>query len=161
PDYEHHNFLLRMQREFNDKLTLSTDVVYAKQANTLQISRGTVTANVYGPGSAPTGGAGQINPFFQGPPGATSEAIRFDADQLFGPGARNAAGAESLFATFNLEYKLPGDWRATLGSTIGRDDSRLRVEGTLCASCALLALNGTTNSSGNITTPSVPGTTTA
>src|SRR4030095_11378451 len=109
----------------------------------------------------PAVGAGQINPFFAGPAGVNSETVRFQADEMFGPGAQFIGGAESLFGTFTLDYDIGADWRAVFGATIGQDDSRQKREGALCASCALLALNGTTNSAANITTPSVPGTTTA
>ena len=116
---------------------------------------------MFGPGSTPAGGAGQINPFFAGPAGVNAETVRFQADELFGPGAQFVGGAESLFGTFQADYDLGGDWRAVFGSTIGQDDSRQKREGALCVSCALLALNGTTNTGGNPATPSVPGTTTA
>ena len=48
----------------------------------------------------------------------------------------------------------------TLGGVSGSTDSRSQSIGALCGSCALLALNGTTNGSGSLTTVSVPGTTT-
>ena len=115
---------------------------------------------VSGPAALRPGGAGQINPFFAGPPGVNSETVRFQADELFGPGAEFTGGAESLFGTFNADFRFGGEWRANVGATIGQDDSRQRRDGALCVSCALLALNGTTNSGANITTPSVPGTTT-
>ena len=76
------------------------------------INRGSVTATVFGPGSAPAGGAGQINPFFAGPAGVNAETVRFQADELFGPGAQFVGGAESLFGTFKADYDLGADWRA-------------------------------------------------
>jgi iron complex outermembrane receptor protein len=161
PKDDRHNVLVKLERELSDSLLLSADLVYAKQTNTAQIARGSVTANVFGPGSTPAGGAGQINPFFQGPAGVSAETVRFQADDLFGPGARLTGGAESIFGTFSLDYQMSGTWHAALGATIGEDNSRQRRDGALCVSCALLALNGTTNTGGNPTTPSVPGTTTA
>ena len=160
PKDDRHNLLLRLERDLSDTLKLSGDLVYAQQKNTAAINRGSVTATVYGAGSAPAGGAGQINPYFAGPAGVNTSTVRFQADELFGPGATNTGGAESLFATFNARLRFGNDWQADFGATVGTDDSRLRRDGALCASCALLALNGTTNSGGNITTPSVPGTTT-
>jgi iron complex outermembrane receptor protein len=161
PRDERHNLLLKLEREVNDRLLLTSDFVYSKQTNTALINRGSVTATVWGPGSTPPGGAGQINPFFKGPAGVNAETVRFQADELFGPGATLTGGAESLFGTVGLEYRIGSSWRASLGSTIGEDNSRQRRDGALCVSCALLALNGTTNTGGNPTTPSVPGTTTA
>src|SRR5262249_25830928 len=99
--------------------------------------------------------------FCQGPTGVNAETVRFQADQLFGPGAHQTGGAESLFGTIGLDAQLKGTWHASLGATLGEDNSRLRRDGALCVSCALLALNGTTNTGGSTTAPSVPGTTTA
>jgi iron complex outermembrane receptor protein len=161
PEDDRHNVLIKLEREISDKVVLTSDLVYSKETNVAQINRGSVTATVWGPGSTPAGGAGQINPFFQGPAGVNVETVRFQADDLFGPGAKQTAGAESIFGTFALDAQLKGTWRATLGATLGEDNSRLRRDGALCVSCALLALNGTTNTGGNTTSPSVPGTSTA
>ena len=158
---DRHNIMLKLEKQLSANLILTTDLVYARQRNVSRINRGSVTATVFGPGSTPAGGAGQINPFFTGPAGVNAETVRFQADELFGPGARLLGGAESLFGTFGAEYSLGEEWRLTFGATLGRDDSRQRRDGALCASCALLALNGTTNAGGNTATPSVPGTTTA
>jgi iron complex outermembrane recepter protein len=160
PEDDRHNLMLKLERDINDSLTLTADFIYARQRNVTNINRGSVTATVFGAGSAPAGGAGQINPFFAGPAGVNTETVRFQADEMFGPGAQFTGGAESLFGTFTLDYDIGADWRAVFGSTIGQDDSRQKREGALCVSCALLALNGTTNTGGNPTTPSVPGTTT-
>jgi iron complex outermembrane receptor protein len=161
PKDDRHNVLIRLEREVSEDLLLSADFVYAKQTNVALINRGSVTASVFGSGSTPAGGAGQINPFFKGPGGVNAETVRFQADDLFGPGAKLTGGAESIFGTFGLEYQLKGTWRAAFGATIGEDNSRQRRDGALCVSCALLALNGTTNTGGNTTAPSVPGTSTA
>jgi iron complex outermembrane recepter protein len=160
PADDRHNLLLKLEKRMTENLTLTADVVYARQRNVTAVNRGAVTATVFGPGSAPVGGAGQINPFFAGPAGVTTETVRFQADELFGPGAKFTGGAESLFTAFNAEFRFGEEWRANIGTTIGKDDSRQRRDGALCASCALLALNGTTNAAASITTPSVPGTTT-
>jgi len=160
PEDIRHSVLAKLTHSFGDRITGSADIVYSKEQNTAAISRGAVTATVYGPGSSPPGGAGQIDPFFQGPPGVSTETIRFDADNLLGPGAANRAGAETFMVTAGADAQLWGDWVASLGTTIGKNDSSLEVDGALCTSCAFLALNGTTNSGGNPTTPSVPGTTT-
>ncbi len=161
PEDIRHTLLVKATHEVNDRLSLNLDVVYSNEANTAQISRGTLTATAYGPGSTPTGGAGQINPFFQGPPGVTSETVYFDADNLLGRGAENQAGAKTFMVTPNVQLQLGGDWLGTLGATIGQNQSTLQTVGALCTSCANLALNGTTNASGSPTIPSIAGTTTA
>jgi iron complex outermembrane recepter protein len=161
PEDIRHTLLVKATHEVSDRLSLNFDLVYSNEANTAQIDRGTLTAVAYGPGSTPPGGAGQINPFFQGPPGATSETVYFDADNLLGRGAENQAGAKTFMVTPNAQLQLGGDWLGTLGATIGQNQSTLQTVGALCTSCANLALNGTTNASGNPLTPSIAGTTTA
>ena len=160
PEDIRHTLLVKATHEVNDRVSLNLDVVYSNEANTAQISRGTVIATAYGPGSTPPGGAGQINPFFQGPPGVTSELVSFDANNLLGHGAENQAGAKTFMVTPNAQMQLGGDWVGTLGATIGQNQSTYETVGALCTSCANLGLNGTTNSSGNPLTPSIAGTTT-
>jgi iron complex outermembrane receptor protein len=160
PEDIRHTLLLKATHEVNDRLSLNLDVVYSNEANTAQISRGTLIATAYGPGSTPPGGAGQINPFFQGPPGVTSELVSFDANNLLGPGAETQAGAKTFMVTPNAQLQLGGDWVGTLGATIGQNQSTYETVGALCTSCANLGLNGTTNSAGNPLTPSIAGTTT-
>jgi iron complex outermembrane receptor protein len=160
PEDIRHTLLVKATHEVSDRLSLNLDVVYSNEANTAQISRGTLIATAYGPGSTPPGGAGQINPFFQGPPGVTSELVSFDANNLLGRGAENQAGAKTFMVTPNAQLQLGGDWLGTLGATIGQNQSTYETVGALCTSCANLGLNGTTNSSGNPLTPSIAGTTT-
>ena len=160
PEDIRHTLLVKATHEVNDRVSLNLDVVYSNEANTAQISRGTLIATAYGPGSTPPGGAGQINPFFQGPPGVTSELVSFDANNLLGRGAENQAGAKTFMVTPNAQMQLGGDWVGTLGATIGQNQSTYETVGALCTSCANLGLNGTTNSSGNPLTPSIAGTTT-
>ncbi|MDB6009304.1 MAG: TonB-dependent receptor-like protein [Gammaproteobacteria bacterium] len=160
PEDIRHTLLVKATHEVSDRLSLNLDVVYSNEANTAQISRGTLIATAYGPGSTPPGGAGQINPFFQGPPGVTSELVSFDANNLLGRGAENQAGAKTFMVTPNAQLQLGGDWVGTLGATIGQNQSTYETVGVLCTSCANLGLNGTTNSSGNPLTPSIAGTTT-
>jgi iron complex outermembrane receptor protein len=161
PEDVRNSVLIKVTHEVSDRISLDGDLVYSDEANTAQISRGSLSTTVYGPGSTPPGGAGQINPFFQGPAGATSETVGFDANNLLGPGAENQAGAKTLMASGNGRLQLWGDWLGTAGVTFGRSQSTLYQVGQLCTSCANLALNGTTNASGSPTAPSIAGTTTA
>jgi iron complex outermembrane recepter protein len=161
PEDVRNSVLVKITHELNDRVSLAGNFVYSSEANTARISRGTLTTTVYGPGSTPPGSVGQINPFFQGPAGATSETVGFDANNLLGRGAENQAGAKTLMGGGNASVQLFGDWQATAGVTFGSNQSTLYQVGQLCTSCANLALNGTTNASGNPTTPSIAGTTTA
>ena len=159
PSEKRDSVLVKLTQEVTDRLTVNGDVVYSNRTDVQKLTRGTIQATIFGPGSA---NVSQINPFFQGIPGnpATAESVRFDADQLLGPGARTDSGEQNFFVSGNAEYKLNDNWRFTAGGTVGASDSTLFTHGQLCGSCALLALNGTTNGGGSLTAVSVPGTST-
>lgn len=152
--------MVKITHAVGEDFIASGDLVYSNEYYHQALGRGGVNATVYGPGSTPPGGAGQINPFFQGPPGATSETVEFNGDNLLGPGAAQTGGIKTLMGDVRLTWQLPHDWEAVLASTVGQTHNTYDVNGTLCASCAYLALNGTTNSAGNPLTPSISGTTT-
>jgi iron complex outermembrane receptor protein len=158
PSEQRNNVMVKVRQEFGDKLTVTANVIYSDREDKAAISRGTLTATVYGPGAAVA--PGQINPFFQSVAGANTETVRFDADQLLGPGAFNYSGAEDFNAIVTAEYKIDDNWRLTFVEDAGQDTSRYQQVGALCVSCAYLGLNGTTNGAGNLTIPSIPGTTT-
>ena len=145
----------KFRQSLGSKLTTSLDFVFGNRTDQSVVSRGNVTATVYGAGS-------QANPFFVAPPGTgvAKETVRWDADALLGPGAQTQNGAENGYVNFNAEYELAGDWRLTLLTLIGKDHSYTYNQGQLCASCAYEALNGTTSGSGDTTIPSIPGTST-
>jgi iron complex outermembrane receptor protein len=153
-----HNGMLKLEQDIGDKLTIGLDVVYSRVTNRQQTSRGTITSTVSRTGA-------QANPFYVNPPGVLpgtaagdKQTIRFNADDLLGPGAYNDNNATDYYGALNLEYKLDGNFRITALGLYGREDSFVGNKGQICASCANLALNGTTNSSGSLTTPSIPGT---
>jgi iron complex outermembrane receptor protein len=152
--------MAKVTQEIGDNLTLSGDMVYSDRNNLTRDSRGTVQATIFGPGNAAAVTSGQVNPFFQAPAGstATSESIRFDANELFGPGAKTESGEETAYFHGSGEYKLGENWRATLGGTYGFNNSFTYQTGGINASATLLALNGTTNGGGSLTTPSINGT---
>ncbi|PZU07552.1 TonB-dependent receptor [Sphingomonas sp.] len=147
------NGMIRITQEVGDRLTLSADAVYSNRVNRQNVTRGSVTATVFNSGS-------QANPFYVGVPGstATSETIRFNADELLGSGAYIEGRAEDFYAHGTAEYKVDDNWRVTLGATFGFDNSAQQNFGQICTSCAYLALNGTTNGTGSLTAASVPST---
>ncbi len=159
PSEKRHAMMAKVEQEFGDRLTLSTDVVYSIRRNVQNISRGSVTARVFGPGNA---NASQINPFYVFPTGvtATSGLVRFNADELLGPGAKAYSEAETFYATGNIQYRLSDSWRLSGMVMAGVNTSSITNIGQLCTSCALLALNGTTNTNGVLTQPSIIGTNT-
>lgn len=159
PAETRHSMLVKIQQDVGDRLSLTGDVVYSKRDNQAKTTRGNVTATIFGPGS---GKGGQINPFYVFPTGsvATTETVRFQGDDLLGPGAHIDSGEETFYVSGGAEFRINDNWRATLGGVVGNSQSRQQILGALCTSCALLALNGTTNGGGNLTTPSIPGTST-
>lgn len=153
PSETRHRILARVEQEVGENLTIDMDMIYATRRDHRDLSRGTVTATVFQTGA-------QANPFYVNPPGvtATSQTIRFDANDLLGPGAYQNDGATTFLANASARYKLGSNFVVTLTGVVGRDHSYQNVEGQICGSCANLALNGTTNTSGSTTAVSVPGT---
>lgn len=148
------NAMLKIRQNINSDLDVGLDIVYSHVTNTSQTPRGTLTTTVYQSGP-------QANPFYVNPPGvtATSQTVRFDADQLLGPGgAQTYNNADDYYVTGNFEYRLGGDFRITGLALEGGEQSYVGNTGLLCGSCANLALNGTTNGGGSLTLPSIPGT---
>lgn len=157
PSEKRYSAMGKVTQDVTDKLTVSADAVYSNRRNLTRESRGTIQSTIFGPGAASTS---QINPFFVAPAGstATSESVRFDANQLFGPGAQTKAGEEAYFINGSAQYNITDNWRATLGGTAGATESFTLQTGVLNSSAANLALNGTTNGGGSLTAVSIPGT---
>jgi iron complex outermembrane receptor protein len=152
PAEQRNNAMLKFTKAIGADLDVGVDVVVSSVTNNTATARGTLTATVYGPGSTPPGGAGQINPFYTNPPGvtATSQTVRFDSDALLGPGGANSFNNNNdYYISGTFEYRLPHDFRVSGLSLFGGENSYVGNTGELCVSCAYLALNGTPNGSGN------------
>lgn len=149
------NGMMKFEKNIGDDLTLGVDAVYSDRIDKRPIARGTLTATAFSTGS-------QANPFYTNPAGytgtAASQTVRWDADALLGPGASSLDDAKDMYIDATLDYRIAGDWHLTALALYGSEDNNVASYGALCGSCANLALNGTTNSSGSLTTPSVPGT---
>jgi iron complex outermembrane receptor protein len=153
-----YNTMFRAKQDIGDKITISGDFIYSSRETLTPLARGTIQATVFGTGA-------QANPFYTNPPGvaagtaaAASQTIRYDANQLLGPGAYIKNTAPVWTGTLNAEYRITDSWRINAMFLEGQDRTAQVSVGTLCQSCATLALNGTTNTSGSQTTV-VPGTT--
>ena len=158
-----HTGYVKIQQEVGDRLTLVADFNYSKRKNLQAVGRGGITARVFQTDAAnsagdPTGAIIQANPFYINPPGQTgaTQTIRWNADQLLGPGATSQNSAQTWFATANAEYRLGENFHVTALGMIGQDETLALTKGTLCSACALLALNGTTNATG-VANQSNPG----
>jgi iron complex outermembrane receptor protein len=161
------NGMLKVGYDLSDRFKLTGDVVISDRHSKNPVSRGTlqgVRAYMAGRTPAAPALAGQANPFYTANPAgytgtATFENVNWDADGLLGPGAYSTNNAMNWFAHGEAEYDITPTWRVTAMLMYGIENDAQGSYGTLCASCANLALNGTTNASGNPTTPSIFGTT--
>lgn len=148
PSENRQSMMVKLEQEVGDRLTLKGDMLYSNRYGHQKNTRGTLTSTIT-----------TANPYFQTPvSGATSETVLWDAQGLLGPGAFSETGNETFFVHPGFTYKLFGDWEANGDATIGWDISSIESNGSLNTSSANLALNGTTNSAGNTTLPSVAGT---
>lgn len=149
PKTVRNNAMMKLEQNFGPDVTLSSDLLYATRRVSGAVSRGILTATAFGAGA-------QANPFYTNPAGyagaATSQTVRWSADQLLGPGAVSINGSDTVYGDVKLEYRL-GDWILDGLAMIGRDDSAFGSSGTMNSSVATLALNGTPNSNGSTTTP--------
>ena len=151
---------LALHQDLTERIKFSGNLIYSQQDSKTVAGPGTArNVTVYGPGSSPPGGAGQINPFFQGPPGVTTEQINFDFLQLIGGTSLSVTQLRSLTATAAVDIDLGHDWSSSLAYTYGSPTSRtVGGSNAVCAACVNLALNGTVSATGSPTAPSVVGT---
>lgn len=147
------NILTKVTQTFG-KLTLGADLVVSIRDDKTLNSDGSITATVFGAGA-------QANPYFVDVPGstATQETVRWDSDALLGPHAVTSSGANTGYLSAHADYDLGENWHVTALALVGMDHSYSYSYGSLCASCAYLALNGTVQSGGSTTAPAIPGTT--
>ena len=152
------NFMAKVEYEVTSDLQAGIDFVYSNRQNHQRTARGTLTATAFRTGP-------QANPFYTNPPGILEgtaagdrQTVRWSADELLGPGAYSDNGSINYYLAGNLEWRIDGNFRLTALALIGRETHNTESDGQLCVSCANLALNGTTNSAGNPTQPSIPGT---
>ena len=164
PSAERITGLVRVTQNIGDRLTLTATADYGHLLGNRNLQEGLVTGStVYGPGSGKTG---QVNPFFQAPagePGATQETISWAATLPGTPGSMGSRygyeqqGNDTLFLYGNAECRLGESWSARFSDSFGRSRSNDARIGAFCASCAILALNGTTQANASTTTTSVGG----
>lgn len=154
PHEVRNNAMLKGVQEFGD-LTVTAEMVYGVRRSDARTSRGTLTATAFGSGP-------QANPFYTNPAGytgtATRQTVRWQADELLGPGAKSLSGSDSMYADVELRYRLADRFNASFLALAARDESYDRTTGTINGAVANLALNGSVYSNGSLTTPSLPGT---
>jgi iron complex outermembrane recepter protein len=150
------NTMIRINQEIGEKMNFNADLIYGQRKSVQTASRGTLTATAFGNG----GGGAQANPFYINPPGvtATRQEIRYNFDELLGPGAQSTGGDSFLSGHADLTYQMFSDWEANFLVSSGRDDAYAAENlNAVDSGQALLALNGTTQSGGSTTATAIPG----
>jgi iron complex outermembrane receptor protein len=150
------NLFAKFTQEFGN-LTITATGLIANRKDVTYSSAGTITATAFGTGA-------QANPFYINPPGvtATSQTVRYDFGKLI-PQNIAPQGASTMYGSINLRYGfdqgfLKG-WEANVWAVTAQDNAYADVYNGFCNSCALLALNGTTQTNGSLAGPSIVGTT--
>src|SRR5258708_2652508 len=91
PSETRQNAMFKITQNLTDSLVLTADAMWETRRATSNVSRGTLQATAFGPRAFPPGSTnfGQIHPVYIQPPGstATKQTIRYDFNQLLGPGA--------------------------------------------------------------------------
>lgn len=150
------NMMARFTQSFGN-LTLSATALLANRKGVTTSSAGTITATAFGTGA-------QANPFYTNPPGVTaaSQTVRYDFSKLI-PENSAQQGASTMYGNINVRYAfdkgfLQG-WETNFWAVTAQNNSYADIYNGFCNSCALLALNGTTQTNGSTTAPSIVGTT--
>jgi iron complex outermembrane receptor protein len=155
---EAHRIYLSLRQNLGDRVKLSASLQYSKSLQISRASRGGVNnVTVYGPGSTPPSGAGQINPFFQGPAGVNRETISFNFDEMFGPGRESRAVQENFLASAGVDVDLGHEWLLSLSAMAALPKNTTQNNGGVCTPCAIMGLNGTAVASGVATTNLIAG----
>jgi iron complex outermembrane receptor protein len=153
------NVLVKVVNDFSDKLSVQYMLNYNRQKTHSPLSPGGITAaTAFGPGG--TAFPGQVNPFFRAPagsPNATREVINYLALTPDGQYGDSESQSDVIYSTAVFDYKVNDNWTVTLSDAFGWNRSALNTVNGFCGACALLALNGTAQSSGSTTATNIAG----
>lgn len=153
------NLMVRAYQDVTDRLTVRGTMIYNYLEGEAAAAPGVLNnITAFGPGYA---NVDQINPFYRAPAGdptAERQTVGWLGLREDGNHGVNLSGNQTIYLIGVADYRLTDQWTATLSNAMGRSVSYQNSEGVFCTSCAMLALNGTTNSAGNPNTPSIGGT---
>ena len=147
PSRETHTTYLDIQQDIG-KVQIDFNAGYNYRASASKSTTGAVTGTAFGPtGSSAAEGTLSRNPFYvsNATTGTTSEFIRFDTVPLLGNTVSHQ-GAQDVYENLAVTIPIIGDWVGEVDQTASFANDFTNNLGGFCATCALLALNGTTNS---------------
>jgi iron complex outermembrane receptor protein len=152
PEENRKSAMMKVTQEFGSRITVTADMLVSSRQNYAPTSRGTLTATAFGTGA-------QANPFYINPPGvtATQQQVRYDFDALLGPGAYTKGTEDTLQASASFTYNVDDNWEIEFLSVAGRDINGTNTFNTVNGAAANLALNGSAQVSGSLTTSDIPG----
>lgn len=156
PGVQREGIMLAVNNEFGDKLSFTGKVVYNHLTHFSTGTPGTIiNGAAFGAGS---GRGNQINPFYRNPTGTafTQQSINYLALTPEGNYGTNNYQNTTFYTTGKFDYKISGDWTATLSGALARSNSFQRGRNVFCSVCANIALNGSPNLNGN-TSVVLPG----
>ena len=148
PSETRQNAMIKVTQDLSNSITLNADALWELRRAVYNISRGTLQATAFGSGA-------QANPFYTNPPGitATKQTIRYDFDQLLGPGAWSGYGDDELVGDATLTWNINDNWTVDLLASAGRSDSFVgQNHGVVNQGVATLDLNGTNQTGGTLPT---------
>ncbi|MFL6547141.1 MAG: TonB-dependent receptor domain-containing protein [Povalibacter sp.] len=152
------NGMVKVVNDFTSKFSASASLLYNRNETHAASNPGQLNnTTTFGTGA---GVAGQQNPFFTAPagaPAANAEIINWLALREDGQYGATKSQQDVIYANVVLDYQFNDNWSMTFADSVGWNRSSLDGFNQFCAVCATLALNGTTQSSANTTTSSVPG----
>ena len=156
PKENRDNLFAKFTQSFGNFTVTATGLI-ANRKDVTYNSAGSISATAFGTGA-------QANPFYINPPGvtATSQTVRYDFSKLI-PQNIAPQGASTMYGSVNLRYSADSGffkgWDTNAWLVTAQDNAYADIYNGFCNSCALLALNGTTQTGGSATTPSIVGTT--
>jgi iron complex outermembrane receptor protein len=152
------NVLMKAVNDFSDKLSVAFTLNYNRQKTHSPNGPGGLTnAAAFGPGS---NRGGQINPFFIAPagaPNAIQQGVTWLAVTPDGDYGEVESQSDVVYSTAVIDYEITDDWSISLSDALGWNRSALNTINGFCTACAMLALNGTAQSSGSTTATDIAG----
>lgn len=148
------NGMIKVVNDFSEKLSMTASLLYNRNQTDQNSTPGRLNnATVFGTGA-------QANPFFTAPAGtpeATTEVINWIALREDGKHGHIESQQDVVYGNVVFDYQLNDQWSMSFADSFGWNRSSRDGFNEFCGACAMLGLNGTTQSGGSTTASSVPG----